>query len=289
MIASATPLAAAAMQPSEGLLGDTPLRDYSRKLNLFNAFAESELRQLIAGLGLTRAMRVLDAGCGTGEVLGWLLDVVGPEGTVAGVDLSAAHVAAARQRIGSQARVMQADLMDSPLMGEAFDLVWCVNTINHLRDPLAGVARLATLLLPGGRIALGQSSLVPDMFFAWDSRLERLTNEAVYRYYRDRYGLDERDLNGVRSLVGLLRRAQLRNVAARTVMIERLSPLGEADEAYLFEAMFRDTWGQRLQPYLAEEDYAQLMRLCDREHAQYALRRPDFHYLQSFTLVVGQL
>jgi hypothetical protein len=38
-----------------------------------------------------------------------------------------------------------------------------VNTINHLREPLAVVQVLASLLRPGGRIAVGQSSLLPDI------------------------------------------------------------------------------------------------------------------------------
>jgi hypothetical protein len=75
-----------------------------------------------------------------------------------------------------------------------------------------------------------------------------VTNEAVRQYYWDRYGLRERDLAAVRSIVGVLRRAQLRNVAAKTFMIERVSPVSAADEAYLIEAIFRDTWGDRLPP-----------------------------------------
>src|SRR5690348_9097364 len=49
------------------LLGDTAQRDYARKLQLFNAFAERELRQGIAGLDIRSGMRILDAGCGTGD------------------------------------------------------------------------------------------------------------------------------------------------------------------------------------------------------------------------------
>jgi len=272
-----------------GLLGDTIARDYSRKLRLFNSFAEPELRQAIANLGLEHGMQVLDAGCGTGEALQWLSDAVAPQGTVVGIDLATAHVSAARARASGQVLVLQADVRHPPLAPRSFDLVWSVNTVNHLREPLPGVQELASLLRPGGRIAVGQSSLLPEMFFAWDSRLERLTTEAVRRYYRDRYGLSEHDLANTRSTVGLLRRAALRDVRVQTLIIERVTPLNPADEAYLLEAIFRDTWGERLRPYLSGEDYDELAALCDPRHPAFALRRSDFHFLQTFTMAVGQV
>jgi SAM-dependent methyltransferase len=279
----------AVTESSAGLLGDTPLRDYSRKLSLFNSFAEPELRALIASADLGPGMRILDAGCGTGEALPWLLDEVKPSGSVVGIDLAAAHVDAARLYASANIEVFQGDLLTARLEPTSVDFIWCVNTINHFRDPVRGVIKLSTLLRPRGRIALGQTSLLPDMYFAWDSRLERVTNEAVRQYYRDRYSLDERDLTSVRAIVGVLRAADLRNVAARTVLIERVSPVDAATERYLLDAIFRDTWGERLRPYLSDDDYAELERVCDPQHPQFALRRPDFHFLQSFTLVTGEI
>jgi SAM-dependent methyltransferase len=274
---------------SAGLLGDTPLRDYSRKLCLFNSFAKPELRALIASMGLSSGMRILDVGCGTGEALPWLLDEVKPSGSVVGIDLATAHVDAARLHASANIEVFQGDLLTARLEPESFDFIWCVNTINHLRDPMEGVIKLSASLRPRGRIAVGQSSLLPDMYFAWDSRLERLANEAVRQYYRDRYALDERDLTSVRAIVGVLRAANLRNVTARTILIERVSPLDEDTERYLLDAIFRDTWGERLRPYLSEGDYAELVHLCDPQHPKFALRRSDFHFLQSFTLVTGEV
>ncbi len=273
---------------STALLGDTVARDYSRKLRLFNACAEPELRQAIASLALTAGMRVLDAGCGSGEALGWLREVVGDEGTVVGLELAAAHAVAARQSVSARAHIVQADVLKPPLAGAAFDLIWSVNTINHLRDPVIGIERLGSLLRPGGRLALGQSSLLPDMYFAWDTRLERVVNEAVRAYYRDRYRLEERDLAAIRSLVGVLRKANMRRVSARTFVIERIAPLGVRDQAYLLEAIFQDTWNERLRPYLSGEDYEEISRLCDPQSPGFALHRPDFHFLQTFTLVVGE-
>jgi SAM-dependent methyltransferase len=280
---------APALAPVPGLLGDTSTRDYAHKLRLFNSFAEPELRRAIGSLDLATGSRVLDAGCGTGDALRWLSSAVGPEGAVVGIDLSTVHVAAARSLGVANTTVLQGDLLDAPFSPASFDLIWCVNTINHLRDPIHALKRLAALLRPGGRIALGQSSLLPDMYFAWDSRLERLTNEAVRRYYLDRYGLSEHELASVRALVGWLRGAALSEVTVRTLPIERTSPLRPADEAYLLEAIFRGTWGERLQPYLAPADYAQLIGNCDPNDSRFALRRPEFHFLQCFTLATGGL
>jgi hypothetical protein len=126
------------------------------------------------------------------------------------------------------------------------------------------------------------------MYFAWDARLERVTTEAVRAYYRDRYRLSERDLTGVRALFGLLHQAGLANVAVRTFIIERYAPLDVSAHNWLLEAVFCGTWGDRLRPYLTAPDYEELMRLCDPQHPQFALHRPDFHFIQTFTLAVGE-
>jgi SAM-dependent methyltransferase len=276
-----------ARSESPALLGDSADRDYSCKLRHFNAFAQPELKSLIAGLDVRPGSRVLDVGCGTGEAVGWFNELTGEAGRVVGIDLSTAHTRAARGSAPDTAVIAQADMLKPPFAPGTFDLIWCVNTLNHLRYRLAGVRTLAGLLRPGGRIALGQSGFLPEMFFAWDARLERVVREADRAYYLDRYGLDERDTAAVRGLVGLVREAGLHHMQARTVIIERLAPLARLDEDYLYQTIFRDTWGERLQPYLSPEDCAELRQLCDPQNAHFALRRPDFHFLQTFTLITA--
>ena len=273
--------------PGTGLLGDTPQRDYAEKLKLFNAFARPELREAIDALAMPTGSRVLDAGCGTGEALGWWHASLRGSGMATGMDLATAHVRAAREIVPMDVPIVQGDLLAPPFAEGSFDLVWAVNVVNHLRDPVAGVQRLSRLLRRGGRIAVGQSSLVPDMCFAWDARLEARVNEAVRAHYRERYGRSEREFTAVRSLAGWLHSAGLCNVGVRTRMIERTYPLADADERYLLECIFRGTWGERLRKYLEPGDFAELARLCDPGDEGYALRRRDFHFLQSLTIVAG--
>lgn len=271
-----------------GLLGDTAQRDYARKLGLFARFAQPELRAAIATLGLEPGMRVLDAGCGSGEALGWLAEVVGLDGNVVGVDLSDAHVAAARLQAPPQVELLAGDLMALALPAASLDAIWSANTLHHFADPLAALQRMAGWLRPGGRLAVGQSGFLPEMLFAWDMRLERAAVDAVRAHYRDKYALDERRLTAVRANVGLLRRAGLVDVQARSFAIERISPLDAAARDYLLQAQFRATFGERLRPWMSAEDFAELQRLCDPGDPGFALDRPDFHYLQTFTVVMGR-
>jgi SAM-dependent methyltransferase len=269
------------------LLNDTPSRDYSLKLRRFNEFAEPEIRRAMATLGLVPGMRVLDVGCGSGEALRWFHESVKSAGLVAGIDVAAAHTAAARVASPSDVLVAQADLLHPPFPNALFDLIWCVNTIGHLRRPLEGLAVLRSLLNSGGRIALGQSSFMPDMLFAWDARFERVITEAVRQFYRDRYDISEHHVAHVRGLFGMLKRAGLRDVTAQTFIIERTFPLNPTDEGYLIDVVFRQARPERLKPYLSDEDFGQLTQLFDPENPAFALRRDDFHFLQTFSLVVG--
>ncbi|MFC5436128.1 class I SAM-dependent methyltransferase [Rhodanobacter umsongensis] len=270
-----------------GMLGDTPQRNYAQKLRMFNAFARPELCEAIDALALPAGSRVLDAGCGTGEAIGWFHASMRGQGTVIGMDLATAHCGIARRTAPSPGLIVQGDMTNPPFAGGAFDLVWAVNAINHLPDPVAGVRVLSDLLRPGGRLVVGQSSLLPDMYFAWDARLEKNVNEAVRAYYRERYGRSERDFAAVRSLVGWLQQAGLRGVGVRTRLIERSHPLAEADERYLLECIFRGSWGERLRRYMDADDFDELAHLCAPDDERYALRRRDFHFLQSLTIAVA--
>jgi SAM-dependent methyltransferase len=87
--------------------------------------------------------RVLDAGCGTGELAAL---VCAPE--VVGVDLSPAAVEAARSR-GVDAQV--ADVQSLPFADGEFDIVLANWMLYHLPDLERGVTEIARVLRPGGR------------------------------------------------------------------------------------------------------------------------------------------
>jgi ubiquinone/menaquinone biosynthesis C-methylase UbiE len=280
--------------PSRESIADLPLadglsRDYSHKLDLFNHFAEAELRSAIAAVQVRPGSRIVDAGCGTGLQSAWLAEAAAPGGTLLAVDISAAHAALAKSRLERApipATAIVADVGRLQLRPRTVDLIWCSNTLNHLGRPEEVLAGWRRALKPGGRVVVAQSSFLPEMMFAWDARLESAVNDACLRYYRDKYALSAEATTNARNVVGFMRRAGFSSVTPRTIVIERTAPLGSSDTAYLVEAVFNGYW-RRVHSYLSERDAETLRRLADPASPDFALARPDFHFLMTYTLVVG--
>lgn len=265
-------------------LGDAPDRSYARKLEQFARFAEPELKRAFADLALPAHTFALDLGCGAGLATRWLQEQL-RGGYVVGLDLSLPHLEVAR----SHHRVLvQADGGRPCFRDGAFDFVWSCNTINHLHEPIEVLRKLRRLLRGGGRLALAQSGLLPDMFFAWDAPLEDAVRAACHRAYRERYGLAPEDTAAVRGLVRLMRSAGFFTVRTRTYVVERAQPLRAEDRDYLRHAIFEGAWGEKVLPYLSPDERARLRLNCDPASPAYCLDREDFHHVQTLTVCEGR-
>jgi SAM-dependent methyltransferase len=273
-------MASSSAQP----LGDTPNRSYAGKLERFARFIAPELRSLFLELGLPPGAAVLDVGCGVGIATHMLAEMLGREARVVGIDLSMPHLRAASS---PSVNLLQADASKLCFKDRSFDLIWSCNTINHLGDPVRALVDMRAALRPGGRIALAQSGFLPEMFFAWDAPLDDAVRAACHEYYRQRYNLTLDDTARIRGLVGLLQRAKLRVGRVRTLVVERVQPLTEADRAYFEEAMFRGSWGDRLRPFLTADQWQALRDNTDPASPNYCLDREDFHHLQTLTVCIG--
>ncbi len=103
------------------------------------------------------AVRVLDAGCGTGvstEYLGHL----NPQAQVLGIDLSEQALATARERCrrsgATNVQFQHLSLYEVAQLEGDFEWINCVGVLHHLPDPTRGLQALATKLAPGGLIHL---------------------------------------------------------------------------------------------------------------------------------------
>jgi trans-aconitate 2-methyltransferase len=108
-------------------------------------------REVMDRLELRGDETVLDAGCGSGRLTELLIERV-PGGRVVGVDVSASMIEAARKRLGADADLRVADLVDLDLDGEAFDVVFSTATFHWIGDHDALFLSLRGALRPGGRL-----------------------------------------------------------------------------------------------------------------------------------------
>lgn len=107
----------------------------------------------IEALDLKPGMRVLDLGCGTGQDFDLLVEAVGPEGEVVGLDLSSGMLDRARARIRragwDNVRVEQVDLCGDWSV-EPVDAVAAAMVFSALPDPARTLDAAWSALRSGG-------------------------------------------------------------------------------------------------------------------------------------------
>ncbi len=103
-------------------------------------------------LGVAEGARVLDAGCGPGSTLGTLRRRIGPTGRLVGVDASPRFIADLEAE-GVHAELVCGRLSEAPIEGP-FDLIFSRWVFTFVPDPAAVVRRFASLLAPGGVLAI---------------------------------------------------------------------------------------------------------------------------------------
>lgn len=110
----------------------------------------AHVRKDIEPLLPERSGSVLELGCGGGATLAWL-KATGRARHTTGVELCAQPAAVARERVD---RLIEGDLgqVIDQLQRGSFDLVLCLDVLEHLVDPWAEVKRIHALLRPGGTL-----------------------------------------------------------------------------------------------------------------------------------------
>ncbi len=117
------------------------------------AFIEAPSRLLLQASGLAEGMRVLDLGTGLGHVARLAAHIVGPDGSVVGLDRAPQALAVARQRVEA-AGERHVSFVEGDVArwraDEPFDAVVGRLVLFHLADPVAAVRHHIQNLRPGG-------------------------------------------------------------------------------------------------------------------------------------------
>jgi 2-polyprenyl-3-methyl-5-hydroxy-6-metoxy-1,4-benzoquinol methylase len=148
------------MTPAKYILGHSreEIRRLMAQAAILRPFTERLLRNAEIGSG----MRVLDLGCGAGDVSMLAAELVGPSGSVVGIDRNAQVVALAGERArtaGLKQVTFRNVTLDAFSEPELFDCVIGRYVLTHQADPVDFLRTAAHLVRPGGIIAFHEVDL----------------------------------------------------------------------------------------------------------------------------------
>jgi ubiquinone/menaquinone biosynthesis C-methylase UbiE len=166
----------ASVQAADEQVPLNPAESYERYAvpALFAPAAE----RLLAAAAPVPGERVLDVGTGTGIVARRVAPLVGPTGTVAGVDASAGMLSVARETAAREDIPISwhEGLAESlPFPDASFDLVLCQFALMFFNDVPTALAEMRRVLTPDGRAVLSvfQAIDLHPFYAALDQAIER--------------------------------------------------------------------------------------------------------------------
>jgi ubiquinone/menaquinone biosynthesis C-methylase UbiE len=132
--------------------------DTARRLERFYAGRDARRRRALvrAALAAEPGEHLLDVGCGPGFYLTELLDTVGPDGRIVGVDQSGAMLAMASRRVAGDSRIelREGEALNLPADDDAFDAAFSVQVLEYVEDASAALTELHRVVRPGGRVVI---------------------------------------------------------------------------------------------------------------------------------------
>jgi SAM-dependent methyltransferase len=139
----------------------------TRRLILQGDFQAPYTRRFLLDAGIEAGMRVLDIGSGAGDVALLAADLVGPQGSVVGIDVNPRVLDTARQRAGAagseNVSFVAGDINDDGLAALVahgpFDAVIGRLVLLYLPQPAATLRALSHLVRPGGIVAFQEFDL----------------------------------------------------------------------------------------------------------------------------------
>lgn len=148
------------MRPSNTYIHGTTPPEQDRLARLNDLLNERHLREL----GLRSGERVLDLGAGLGQLARAMARIVGPTGSVIGIEQSSEQLAEATRRAAASGDAAEGSLElrlgsaeEPPLAQEewgSFDVAHARFILEHVRDPLCLVQQMVRAVRPGGRVVL---------------------------------------------------------------------------------------------------------------------------------------
>lgn len=167
------------------------MQNYEAKSSAYFAHARKEIAPLLPA----RCGRVLEIGCGSGATLAWLRTSGRTEHTV-GVEISSAAAESARSQV-DEIHCLDFEKSGFSVAQAKFDVILCLDVLEHMVDPWRVVDQLVTdHLAPGGALVISlpnvrhYSVVLPLLLLGrWDYEAAGLLDRTHLRFFTRRTAL----------------------------------------------------------------------------------------------------
>lgn len=118
-----------------------------------------QIANIIKELGIQEGSTILDVGTGTGIVLPFLKEEVGPRGKIVAFDIAEEMLQLAREKNGDEIiEYIEGDLTATSFAEHTFDVILCYSCFPHMLDKEAVAREMMRILKPLGRTIICHSS-----------------------------------------------------------------------------------------------------------------------------------
>jgi ubiquinone/menaquinone biosynthesis C-methylase UbiE len=165
---------------------DPVVREYSRAAGDYDEkwafYVDATTRQTMARIKVQPQDRVLDVGCGTGELLTRLAAKY-PEARLAGLDPVPEMLKVARRKLSAKVELRVGWANELPWPDDSFDIVVSCNMFHYITHPVEAVREMERVLRPRGKMVI--TDWCDDYIACRVCNLYlRLTAKAHYKTYR---------------------------------------------------------------------------------------------------------
>ena len=225
------------------------------------AFAP-ELRKILADAWPAGARQILDLACGDGSYSAWLAELGGSNATVWAVDVSADWLAVARHSVAraeasAEVAALAGDALRLPFDDDAFDFIWCAQSLYSLPNTAAVLSEMWRVLRWGGTLAVLEDDTLHQVLLPWSAALELRLRGAELAAHRAAAGASERYYIG-RQLNRLLAEAGFCSCSKRTYATNRAGPFSGDERTFL--ELYLGALHDDVEPYLDGPDREELTR-----------------------------
>jgi demethylmenaquinone methyltransferase/2-methoxy-6-polyprenyl-1,4-benzoquinol methylase len=261
---------------------------YLKHLIAISPVRASTIRAAIAALELPSGSRGLDAGCGIGLQCLQLLEAVGAEGHVTGIDVTSEFLECGRELVkeaghSKQISLQEGDIASLPFDDNSFDWVWSSDCVGYGPwEPLPLLQELGRVVKPGGIVAIAAWSsekLLPG-YPLLEARLSAtLVGLAPFVPGKNP------NKHFLRAL-GWFRELGFEELRADVFSKSFCSPANdEMRDALTY--LFQSRWHQ-VESELNREDQTQFQRLCDPQSPDFILDHPDYYGFFTYSMFWGK-